>query len=138
MIKEAQLVIRVIFTLIIVLFFSGITGITAYLSLCGMGLTVFVLSLLLQYREIIPFAQKFARTPQAKRSLISVLLFASIMGMALSALMAPASQDMNTYESEESFARDVGLWGSIFGICGSFFIGTFCARRTLESHNDLG
>ncbi len=138
MIKELHLVARVIYTAIITLFFSSITGLSFTTSFMGIGWIVFGMSFLFQH-YVIHFTLKQVVTVPRRRLYILIGWFVvSMAGMLVAGYMTPSLKEWFMYESDKEFLRTMALWGSIYATFGSNLVAVSCARRAFSQHGSLG
>jgi hypothetical protein len=138
MIKELHLVARVIYTVLITLFFSGISGFGFATSFMGIGWVVFGMSFVFQYYVLHFMLKQSAATTRGRLYILIGWFVVSVVGMLTAAYMTPSLTELGQYESDSVFLHKVALWGSIFAAFGSAFVAMTCARRAFTRHGGLG
>ncbi len=138
MIKELHLVARVIYTVLITLFFSGVSGMSFWSSLKGIGWIVLSMSFMFQYYVLHFMLKSGAKTPRGRAYILIGWWVVSMAGMLFTAYMTPSLGELHQYESAEVFLRKVAFWGSLFAASASAFVAMTCARRAFSRHGGLG
>ncbi|MFZ2187101.1 MAG: hypothetical protein WAV46_00535 [Candidatus Moraniibacteriota bacterium] len=138
MIKELHLVARVIYTVLVTLFFSSISGFSFSASFMGIGWVIFLMSFMFQYYVLHFVLKRSAKTPRDRLYILIGWFIVSVAGMLITAYMIPSLTELSQYESDNAFLHKVALWGSIFAAFGSAFVAMTCARRAFTRHGGLG
>lgn len=138
MFKELNLVARVIYTVILALFFSGISGFSFYSCLVAVGPVIFLMSFAFQYAALYFILKKIAKTPRVRLYILLGWFVVSVTGILFAASMTPSLEEVSQYESAEAFLHIVAFWGGIFAAFGSALVALTCTRRAFARYRSLG
>ncbi len=137
LIKELHLVVRVLYTLGTVLFFSEVTGFSLYTSFLGLSWMVFLSSFAFQYLVLHPVLHNAFKTPRARVFVLIGCCIFSIAGALFALWMTPSLGEASSYESTHAFVHKVAFWASIFAVSVGKFVAVACARRAFDQHGLL-
>lgn len=138
MIKEFHLVVRAVYTLVITLFFSGISWFGFETVFMSIGWIVFLMSFAFQYVPLYMMLKRCTETPRGRLYILSGWYAASVVGMLTATYMTPPLTELSQFENESVFLHEVALWDSIYAAFGSAFVATACTHRAFTRYGGLG
>ena len=133
MLKELNLIARVVGTALIILIIYISLGFGSIYLLLGIALLVFIQSFMFQYVVFHPTLKQIS----SKRVRAGILLAILIVSALLFVYSRNQIPDINTLKKDDDYFKSASMWAGISLAFGAVLVAIICTRIAFKRHNAL-